>query len=112
MFVRSDRYCARRRQVCRACATARRSGPGVLLLAGFEELLAVVAAEREGEAVPVDAELLQAVGGVARVCPERVGEAGGVAGEPAGKEIAGARGRRAWAGLDLVGPRVSYSSVL
>ena len=62
---------------------------GLLLLAWAEQFLAVGAAEEEGEAVQVLAELGRAVGGVADEVEQRCCEAGGVAGEPAGDELEG-----------------------
>jgi hypothetical protein len=56
------------------------------MLAGAEQWFAVIAAEKEGEAVQVLAELLGAVGGMADEGEQRGGQAIGVAGEPADDE--------------------------
>jgi hypothetical protein len=52
-----------------------------------EEVLSVAAAKEEGEAVQVGAEGVQAVGGVTDECEQGRGQAGGVAGDPAGEEL-------------------------
>jgi hypothetical protein len=52
-----------------------------------EERLAVAAAEQEGEALQVVAELGDVRGGVAGELFQGGGEAGGVAGQPAGEEL-------------------------
>src|SRR6266513_2618817 len=61
----------------------------ITLIVFAEEVLAVAAAEEEGEAVQVGAECVESVGGVADVGQQRRGEGGGVGGEPAGDEREG-----------------------